>query len=69
MKSVMFYCQHSLGMGHLVRSTELVRALSADFHVTFVTGGKLPDSMPFPAGVEVISLPALQIHPPILCVW
>src|SRR5262245_8893520 len=39
MKRVMFYCQHCVGFGHLVRSSTIVRALARDFTVMFVTGG------------------------------
>ncbi len=30
-KKVMFYCQHILGIGHLVRSLEIVRGLVQDY--------------------------------------
>ena len=36
MKKVMFYCQHTLGIGHLVRSMEIVRSLVKDFQVCFI---------------------------------
>jgi predicted glycosyltransferase len=39
---LLFYCQHSVGMGHLMRSVALTRALSARFDVTFVSGGAVP---------------------------
>ncbi len=61
--NVMFYCQHLLGMGHLVRSVELVRALACDWNVTFVVGGGLIEGMPLPPGVDLVSLPALQSDP------
>lgn len=56
---LLFYCQHSLGMGHLVRAFALVEALSTAFEVTFLNGGPLPAGIPFPAGVTRIDLPPL----------
>src|SRR5581483_9524888 len=38
-KKLMFYCQHVLGMGHLIRSLEIVRGLTA-FDVCFLNGGE-----------------------------
>lgn len=57
---VLFYCQHVLGIGHLVRSAEIARALSQEDEVTFVSGGAAVVGFPFPAGVKVVQLPALQ---------
>jgi predicted glycosyltransferase len=57
---VLFYCQHVLGIGHLVRSAEIARALSREDEVTFVSGGAPVDGFPFPSGVKLIQLPALQ---------
>ncbi|HEV2200094.1 MAG TPA: glycosyltransferase [Bryobacteraceae bacterium] len=57
---VLFYCQHVLGIGHLVRSAEVARALSRDDDVTFVSGGAPVDGFPFPRGVKLVQLPALQ---------
>ena len=41
MKKIMIYCQHLAGMGHLVRCREIMRALSQDFKVCFVSGGRI----------------------------
>ncbi len=60
MPRLMFYCQHSLGLGHLVRSTELVLGLGS-FHVTFVNAGDVIEGFKFPSSVEVINLPQLNI--------
>jgi predicted glycosyltransferase len=57
---VLFYCQHVLGIGHLVRSAEIARALSRGDEVTFVSGGAPVDGFPFPRGVKLVQLPALQ---------
>lgn len=62
-KRVMFYCQHVLGMGHLVRSTEIVRALARDFSVLFVTGGEIPKGFRFPEKVETFELIPLKTSP------
>jgi predicted glycosyltransferase len=56
---LLFYCQHSLGMGHLVRSLALARALTEKFRVVFLNGGPLPDGLPLPSGVEIVNLPPL----------
>ncbi|MEM7725399.1 MAG: glycosyltransferase [Cyanobacteria bacterium P01_A01_bin.45] len=60
MKKLMFYCQHILGMGHLVRSMEIVRGLIPDFQICFINGGEVIKEFPFPNGVEVINLPAIK---------
>ncbi len=57
--TVLFYCQHALGMGHFVRSIALAERLAADFRVVFLNGGALPDGLTFPANVERIDLPPL----------
>ena len=57
---VLMYCQHVLGIGHLVRSTEIARALSREGDVTFVSGGAPVDGFPFPHGVRLAQLPPIQ---------
>ena len=57
--SLLFYCQHSLGMGHLVRSFALARALAERHDVVFVNGGRFPPGISAPANVEVVQLPPL----------
>jgi predicted glycosyltransferase len=59
MKKVMFYCQYLAGMGHLVRSTEIIRSLVNEFQVCFVNGGQPIVGFEFPAGVEVLHLPPI----------
>lgn len=56
----MFYCQHILGMGHLVRSMEIVRGLVNDFQICFINGGEVIQNFEIPPGVEVINLPAIK---------
>ena len=62
MKKIMFYCQYLTGMGHLVRSTEIVRSLAKHFHVYFINGGPPIDGFELPSEVELISLPALWLE-------
>ncbi len=58
-ESLLFYCQHSLGIGHLTRSFALAAALREHFNVVFLNGGRLPPGVPVPAGIECIDLPPL----------
>lgn len=60
MKNLMFYCQHILGMGHLVRSMEIIRGLMPEFQICFINGGEIIDSFPFPDGIEIVNLPAIK---------
>jgi predicted glycosyltransferase len=59
----MFYCQHLMGMGHLVRSAAIVDALAADFSVQFVMGGLPVAGFTLPRGIPVTQLPPLQSDP------
>jgi predicted glycosyltransferase len=61
--TLLFYCQHSLGMGHLVRSLALVGGLRERFRVVLLNGGRLPKKLAVPAGVEVVNLPPLGLAP------
>lgn len=60
MKRLVFYCQHILGIGHLIRSMEIVRGLSDDFQVCFINGGEAIAGFQIPPGVEVVQLPPLK---------
>ena len=63
-KKAIVYCQHLAGIGHLVRSTELARALSADgWEVLLICGGKLPTDFPFPPSIVVEKLKAIESDP------
>ncbi len=57
---LMFYCQHAMGLGHLIRSTEIVRGLH-DFDVTFVNAGDVIEGVQLPPSVEVVNLPPLKV--------
>jgi predicted glycosyltransferase len=55
----MFYCQHVLGMGHFIRSMEIVRGLNC-FDVCFLNGGEIIPGFALPAMVEVVNLPPIK---------
>ena len=57
---ILFHCQHSLGLGHLVRSLALAGALaSASASSSCSAAGACPRDRGVPAGVEVVPLPPL----------
>lgn len=56
---LLFHCQHSLGLGHLVRSLALASGLAEHFDVVLLNGGRLPEGTRVPAGVRVVDLPPL----------
>lgn len=62
-QKLLFYCQHILGIGHLIRSMEIVRGLLADFEICFVNGGQVVEDFPIPEGVQVVNLPAIATDP------
>jgi len=57
--TVLLYCQHSLGIGHLTRSFALATALRERFRVVFLNGGPLPPGLDTPEGIERVDLPPL----------
>ena len=59
MKRLLFYYHHVLGMGHLVRSMEIVRSLK-DFDVCFLNGGEMGSGIMPAHNVRFVSLPALN---------
>ncbi len=62
MQKIMFYCQYLTGMGHLVRSTEIIRELAKKFQVYFISGGQPVADFKIPNNVELIKLPALWLE-------
>src|SRR5262249_16437851 len=56
---LLLYCQHSLGMGHLVRSLALAEGLAQRYHLVFLNVAQHPKRMKLPKGIEFISLPPL----------
>jgi predicted glycosyltransferase len=61
--TLLFYCQHSRGLGHLVRSFALASALAEQFRVTLLCGGAIPRAVRPPADVELVWLPPLGAAP------
>ncbi len=60
-RTLVMHSQHLLGLGHLIRAFALAEFLQDEFDVTVLNGGHLPDAVPLPAGVECISLPAIEL--------
>ena len=60
MPKLMFYCQHILGMGHLIRSIEIVRGLIPNFQICFINGGQVIEEFEFPSEIEVINIPGVK---------
>jgi len=56
---LLFYCQHSLGLGHLARSLRLADGLTERFDVRLLNGGRFPAGTTVPARVDVLNLPPL----------
>ena len=59
--TLLFYCQHAMGMGHLVRSLALADALSQSFRVVLLNGGELPPGLSLPEAIEIVNLPPLRL--------
>jgi predicted glycosyltransferase len=60
--SLLFYCQHSVGLGHLMRSYALCAGLSERFRVVLLAGGDLPEGIDPPPGIELVALPPLGVQ-------
>jgi predicted glycosyltransferase len=58
-KRVLFYCQSLLGIGHFIRSRQILFALR-DFEVCFIYGGEFVPDFDLPAWVEAAYLSALR---------
>jgi predicted glycosyltransferase len=61
--ALLFYCQHSVGLGHLTRSYALCAGLAQRFRVVLVCGGAVPAAIRPPNGVEIVALPPLGVGP------
>ncbi|MCI0664179.1 MAG: glycosyl transferase [Acidobacteria bacterium] len=57
-KKVIFYCQHVLGLGHLIRSLEIVRGISEYFDVTLLNGGEITPDIALPS--SIVNLPPVK---------
>lgn len=62
MKKVMLYCQYLTGMGHLVRSTEIIKELVKNFEVCLINGGPPIPGFQIPEAVQIATLPPLWIE-------
>jgi predicted glycosyltransferase len=58
---LLFWCQHSVGLGHLVRSFSLAAALAERFRVVLLCGGRVPSSLRPPPEIELVALPPLGV--------
>ena len=56
---VLLYCQHVLGMGHLIRSMAIARALK-QCAVTFINGGESLSGVEVPPWVSMENLPSIS---------
>ena len=56
---ILIYCQHVLGMGHLIRSMAIARALK-NCTVVFINGGKSLSGLEVPPWVSVVNLPPIS---------
>lgn len=59
--SILFYCQHSLGMGHLMRSLALAETMVERFRVVLLNGGRLPKGIRIHPDIELVNLPPIGI--------
>ncbi len=62
MKKIMFYCQNLMGLGHLVRSTEIIRSLVKEFEVCLIDGGTIVENFEIPSAVRTIRIPTLRVR-------
>ncbi len=61
--AVLFYCHHSVGLGHLVRSVAVAQSLAERFRVVVCSGGPIPDGFAAPPGVELVALSPVGADP------
>jgi predicted glycosyltransferase len=61
--TVLFHCQHSLGLGHLARSLALAGGIARYADVVLLSGGRLPAGTRVPPGVRLVGLPPLGHGP------
>lgn len=58
---VLFYCHHSLGIGHYARTLKLAVALDIKHRVAIISGGLIPHGLKTPPGVVVKTIPAISM--------
>jgi len=61
MKSL-FYCHHSVGIGHLVRTVRLAEASLHNGPVLLMSGGTVPPRLPIDSGIRIVQLPPLRMN-------
>jgi predicted glycosyltransferase len=61
--ALLFYCQHSVGLGHLMRSYALCEKLADRFRVVLLCGGELPQGITPPENIDIVALPPLGVKP------
>jgi len=59
----MLYCQHSIGMGHLIRTLRLAEASLENGPVRLICGGEIPAKLQIDARIQVDALPPLIARP------
>jgi len=57
--ALLLYCQHSVGIGHLMRSLLLASQLARRFRVVLLNGGPIPQGIEVPRNIEIVDLPPL----------
>ena len=55
-RRLLFHCQHTLGLGHLIRSLTLARSFAECFDVVLLAGGELPAHLDLQSGLDVVPL-------------
>lgn len=63
MRTLLFHTHHSVGIGHLMRSLALARALASEFRVVLICGGRLPAFATRLEGIELIPMPPVVLTP------
>ena len=58
----LLYCQHSLGLGHFVRSLALAEAMVEHFDLVFLNGGPVPEGLALPEGMRFEMLEPLRLQ-------
>ena len=57
----LFYCHHSVGIGHLIRTLRLAEASLANGPVMLLSGGAIPSGLAIDPRIRVVQLPPLRM--------
>ena len=57
----LFYCHHSVGIGHLVRTLRLAEASLTNGPVLLLSGGAIPVGLTINPRIQVVPLPPLRM--------